>query len=638
MFLRSLCPKMTYWQPMSKAIAALISPDRMLTRRVTAMLERWGITPDDSAGRPLALLPPGQFLGSLVRLMTEPPGTANLLAMLKHPLCHSSQDGRAAHMRIVRKLEARLRKKVENRLDAELLGKCSEDKVWTGWADAVLTLDVSGEHTIAEWVSVVRHWAEYLGRGTDAQGAGRLWETEAGEAALAFLTKLEAEGDAGGVLSPYDFQQTFLDLLSNEDVRDPTRAHPAIKIWGTLEARVQCPDIAILAGLNEGVWPSLSDADPWLNRALRREGGFLLPERRIGLQAHDFQQAAAAPRIVLSRAGRDGDADTVPARWLNRITNLLSGLSVNGEAALEAMRARGKARLAQARALDAEKIDAPKAKRPSPKPPKEARPRRLAVTQIQTLKRDPYAIYAGKVLDLSPLNPLDPETDARVRGIIVHGVLRAFVENGPIEAARLVTLAEKALRDVPEREMAALWLGTVRGWAGEFAAQERARQTTATPAAFEITGKMEFPDIGFTLKGTADRIDRGEDGALIIYDYKTGTPPSAKQMAIFDRQLLLEAMMAEEGAFKELGPADVSKVVYVQVGNALKETPHPLTETPQDFRPATVRAEFEALITAYLDPATGFLSRAMLESERDERDFDHLARLGEWDESEGSAS
>jgi ATP-dependent helicase/nuclease subunit B len=43
--------------------AALVTPDRNLARRVTATLDRWGIRPDDSAGRPLVLSPRGGFCG-----------------------------------------------------------------------------------------------------------------------------------------------------------------------------------------------------------------------------------------------------------------------------------------------------------------------------------------------------------------------------------------------------------------------------------------------------------------------------------------------------------------------------------------------------------------------------------------------
>ena len=73
----------------------------------------------------------------------------------------------------------------------------------------------------------------------------------------------------------------------------------------------------ILGGLNEGSWPEAARPDPWLNRNLRKQAGLLLPERRIGLSAHDFQQAIAAPEVWLTRSKRSNDAETVASRWLN---------------------------------------------------------------------------------------------------------------------------------------------------------------------------------------------------------------------------------------------------------------------------------------------------------------------------------
>jgi inactivated superfamily I helicase len=58
-------------------------------------------------------------------------------------------------------------------------------------------------------------------------------------------------------------------------------------------------DLAILGGLNEGVWPARPDPDPWLSRKMRRQAGLLSPEREIGLSAHDYQQAIAAPRVII---------------------------------------------------------------------------------------------------------------------------------------------------------------------------------------------------------------------------------------------------------------------------------------------------------------------------------------------------
>ena len=91
--------------------AALISPDRMLTRQVTAALDRWDLKPDDSAGMPLALSPPGRMLRHVADLFGKPVTGESLLTLLKHPLCNSDNDDRGPHLRFARELELQLRRK-----------------------------------------------------------------------------------------------------------------------------------------------------------------------------------------------------------------------------------------------------------------------------------------------------------------------------------------------------------------------------------------------------------------------------------------------------------------------------------------------------------------------------------------------
>ena len=84
--------------------AALVTSDRMLSRQVTAALDRWSILPDDSAGTPLHLTPPGRFLRHVGALFIRDTSAAMLLELLKHPLCHSAQD-RNRHLLLTRDLE-----------------------------------------------------------------------------------------------------------------------------------------------------------------------------------------------------------------------------------------------------------------------------------------------------------------------------------------------------------------------------------------------------------------------------------------------------------------------------------------------------------------------------------------------------
>ena len=71
--------------------AALVTPDRALAARVGAHLKRWGVTVDDSAGRPLSQTPPGTLLLALAEAGAQLFAPMPLLALLKHPLAMAGE-------------------------------------------------------------------------------------------------------------------------------------------------------------------------------------------------------------------------------------------------------------------------------------------------------------------------------------------------------------------------------------------------------------------------------------------------------------------------------------------------------------------------------------------------------------------
>ncbi|WP_417718658.1 double-strand break repair protein AddB [Salipiger sp.] len=617
--------------------AALITPDRMLTRQVTAALDRWGIVPDDSAGIPLQLTPPGRFLRHVAALFRQDLTSEALLTMLKHPLTHSAGD-RNLHLLATRDLELRIRDKGWPFPGAQQIvdwGVARDIGPWARWVAACFCAPpIRGERPLGDWLRDHLDRAETIASGPNGD-TSELWKQAAGRKALTTVTALEAEAEHGAHMDATDYGDLFGAVLAREEVRNPDTPHPRILIWGTLEARVMGADLLILGGLNEGSWPEIPGADPWLNRRMRHDAGLLLPERRIGLAAHDFQQAAAAPEVWLTRAQKSDDAETVPSRWINRLVNLMTGLpGRQGPEALSLMRQRGTLWLDRARLLEAPLHAAP-ARRPSPAPPVAARPRALSVTEIKTLIRDPFAIYARRVLRLKALNPLQRAPDALLRGIVSHDVLEAFVKQSIDDPSRLTSedlmaLAAEQIRNpdnVPWPTTRHLWLARVGRIADWFVETERARQSLATPALYERMGEAQLPALGFTLRGKADRIDLDSRGGAHLYDYKTGNAPSPAEQKHFDKQLLLEAAMVENGAFPDFAPKHTERAVFVSIGARPAEVPAPLDEAP----PAQVWAEFSTLMARWFEPERGFTARAALLKETDRSDYDHLSRFGEWD-------
>ncbi len=623
--------------------AVLISPDRHLTRRVAANLKRWKIIPDDSAGEPLHLSPVGIFLRLSAGLIGKDLTPAALIALLKHPLTHKSND-RNNHLRWTRDLErAQLGRDTPlirggpPSVDFDLLAKWAalkppEVAAWIGWINrAFKPLSGLTSRPMSKWIALHQGLIETLSKGTTSEIVS-LWDGNDGAEAQKVFASLIADAASETLWSAADYTALLHSLLQAETVRDAATPHPNIAIWGTLEARVQGADLVVLGGLNEGIWPQKPSPDPWLNRNMRKQLGLLLPERNIGLSAHDFQQAIAQKRVVISRAVRDGEAPTVASRWVTRLENLLGGLGGVGEQALKDMSARGDAWVALSRKLDRPSGKLSKATRPAPIPPQGAHPKKLSVTRIKTLVRNPYEIYAQSILGLRPLKPYGQEADALERGIVLHAIIEAYNTSDPVKAGdyapkHFLKLAADILeRDVPWPSARRLWFGRLKRIAPWFVEAEKSRAALGTLVAQEVKGVRKATEFDFTLSAKADRIDRDAEGRLIIYDYKSGDPPGKGEIQFFDKQLQLEAAIAEAGGFDGIDPMAVSTLQYIGLKGPDKICTAPISE---DTWPELIR-----LLASYFENSFGYGARLKMQKDRYGSDYDQLSRLGEWEETD----
>src|ERR687891_200 len=300
---------------------------------------------------------------------------------------------------------------------------------------------------------------------------GKLWAREAGEAAASLCTQLL---DAVGAdrIAPTAYPAVLAQLMAARPVRSRAPKHPRLHIWGQLEARLQHADLLLLGGLSEGTWPALADPGPWLSGAMREALGLTPVERRIGLAAHDFVEAACAQDVVLSRAEKDAQGNpTVPCRWLVRLETLLAGAGVE--------HAGGTDWGAWAGVLDQVPTARPDP-RPAPSPPLEARPRGLSVSDVGLWMKDPYDLYAKRTLGLAPLEALEADPGALERGNVIHKVLerfvRAFPDALPADAERrLLDLGRELFEEFSHRpQVMALWWPRFERIAAWVVEQERA--------------------------------------------------------------------------------------------------------------------------------------------------------------------
>ena len=165
-----------------------------------------------------------------------------------------------------------------------------------------------------------RHRAVLEALSRDENGTARAFESMDGEALAKAFDDLAATGTPSGLtVSRADYPETFKTLFADRMVRRPQTDGATLRIYGPLEARLTQCDRVILGGLVEGVWPPAPRIDPWLSRPMRHDLGVDLPERRIGLSAHDFAQLLGTKEVILTHAAKIGGAPADGPRFFHPV-------------------------------------------------------------------------------------------------------------------------------------------------------------------------------------------------------------------------------------------------------------------------------------------------------------------------------
>jgi ATP-dependent helicase/nuclease subunit B len=618
----------------------IIARDQTLARRIAVELKRYDVIVDDAAGTPLYQSGAGRLARQVLAVAASNFGAVDTVALLRNAAV-TLGVGRGKVWRAVDDLDRQLRRD-RPRAGLDGLTKLGDkENVHTFLAALGAALA-----PITALVAKPQLTAADLAAALVASLDGLIADTDTAGQALPGIDEFRRWADEVTSLGPMGapFPPTFLDsvleaLLTGVTAAGRPTERDDIAIWGELEARLQSPDLMILAGVNEDIWPPVADPGPWLSRGMRLGIGLEPPERRQGQAAHDFAMAVGNAGVLIAYAERIGTSPALPSALLQRLDAFI------GEPAAEALRERGARWLREATAIDFAGIPRP-APRPAPNPPAKIRPRRLGVTSIERLMRSPYDIYAEHVLRLRRMEPLGTEPNARERGTMIHEVFENAVAAGLDFESRtalgqMMDMAREAFAGLDAiSERREIWLKRFERAAQQFLAFERGRDGDIAQRHAEHRGEWLFPALdGFVLTGKADRLDIRRDGTLEIIDFKTGGIPTPGDMRNFDApQLLLEAGMANAGIFTEIGPRHTSELTYIKIGlgpAAFQVTPFKLPKgmALMDAVDEIVRRMQRHVDTFLLHdlPMTARV-RPRVETGRKSfpGDYDHLARTDEW--------
>ena len=639
---------------------ALVTPDLDLGRRVAARLARWDIIPDSSSGAPLSRMPAGVLIDLAARWIADPLKPQTILALLKHPLVnielgeaevaaaarafeqHALRGPRSRrwtdlHRRLNDAAEPREGQTPpsEHRLARLGLARALCDRLEALSSEAVAVFSPAASLDVA---------ATALTQLVEALSGQNAWAGPDGEAAASVLSGLIEGGVALGEVKPAELAELIKSLLTDETVRTGGATHPSLRILGAIEARLVRADRMILAGLEEGVWPGPAPTDPFLSRPMRKTLGLPPPERRLGQTAQDFVQAACADEAILVHVDRRGGQPAVKSRWLWRLEMLTRGADApDTPVVLE----RPSALAGIARAMDAPPPGPARyARRPEPTPPVARRPREMPVTGVERWVRDPYAVYAQRILGLKKLDRPGADAEAMARGNAIHAAIERIVVTWPEAlpadcAVQIEGFIRDAMTDAGFEDHAmAREAPLARNCARWLADWERERRARGATLLIEQSGRISFPAPGgeFVLTARADRIELDATGAAVI-DFKTGSTPSVKQVAQgYSPQLTLTAAILAGGGFKGAPATQATELLYVRVTG--RKVPGVVVEAsktsknqPLDAASLSDQAfeNLQAWVARFDDEATPYASwLAPQFMGTFGGNYDHLARVWEW--------
>jgi ATP-dependent helicase/nuclease subunit B len=533
---------------------ALIAHDRVLVRRVRALLERAGVGLSDETGWKLSTTRAAARVMAVLRAADPRAGADARLDWLK---------GEAVDAFSLQRLEARWRRHAPHD---------GSDALWQAMQVRLDPLATASRQPLAAWLALLRGALDLAGLEADAAGLQVLAalqldrEPDAAWQALAASTRLGLDGFTAWVDAALE-QATFVPPdASNADVIITPLARALLRPFGAV----------VFPGTDERRLGTGTAPQPLLGDAIARALGVPDTTERRRRETLAFAQLLRLPQLVLLRRRAEGAEPLGPSPLVERaqLARRRSGLAPWPQ---------------EQAALPQREVPVQPVARPAPPAPN-ALPPSLSASAAEALRDCPYRFFARVQLGLAEAPELEAALEKRDYGTWLHAVLHRFhAQRGTPQSLELEVEALLALADQLQQEQgldaaellpyrAALerlgplyieWLHgrDVEGWA--WTAGETKRE--AQPRALAGTG----------LHGRIDRIDR-QGATLQLIDYKTGSVAELKRKVatpLEDTQLAFYAALA-----RGEGPLSA---IYL----ALDER-----NGPQPIEHAEVEASAQALI------------------------------------------
>ncbi len=537
------------WLLEGKQRVAIVTEDRRLARRVRALLERAGLTLQDSAGWALSTTRAAATLERWLETVEDDFSQQPLLDLLKSPLLFHDQQ-RESILRTVQHFEIDIVRQANiarglHRYRRELDARRHQLPHWTlnmtqqlaallenlAHAAAPLQRHLNGRTFAPE--DFLLALQESLHRlGLDRS----LSADPAGTRVLDELAHMLAALPGRRLRMNWNEFRAWLGRKLEQHNFLPSGGRGPVQLLNLAQSRLLRSDALIIAGADRAHLPGDCTPSPFFNQGVRRE--LALPTWRDTLDLrllHFRRLLESAPRVLITLcAEQDGEAIT-PCPWVDALQTFhrLAYGDDLGNTELQPLTQDPRAQI-----FECDIADTP-APQPQPRPVlcEALLPRTLTVSAHQHLIDCPYAFYAADCLQLKTPDEIRETLDKATYGQRVHKCLQAFHGglvglSGPfpepltahnraaaLEILRAISSSVFA-KDLEDNFEHRGWLQRWRQLLPHYIDWQIERNQLWRVREVEHSRKRALSE-RLTLKGRLDRIDYNNDGLAII-DYKTG--------------------------------------------------------------------------------------------------------------------
>jgi ATP-dependent helicase/nuclease subunit B len=499
---------------------ALVPLDRLIARRVRALLERAQVLVADETGWKLSTTSAAAALMRWFDLVADDLYWRDLLDWLKSSFTLVDRPAKVAEVAL---LERALRADgvVQGAVALRrALARFADDPDYAGALDLLARLEAQRAAALRAPATLPAQWTALRQAMSSLGVQAGLAADPVGRAVLAELDGLERETAPHVTpLTRDEFRALLAARLEQAAYVDRGVESPVLLVSLAATALRRFDAVALI-GADAAHLPAVPDDLLFLPGAVRGELG--LPTSEAAMQTQTEQLAAllaATPRALAAWRAQVGDEP-------NALSPLLQRLRFVAQHA-------GLGDLADAARLPSFAVVPAGAPRPQPRAAA-LLPAQLSASQAQSLIDCPYQFYARRLLGLAPPEDVLELPDRRDYGIALHEVLKRFHEawrdadfgevDAPALAASLRSHAAEVFGALPRRAAmlaaARRFDGLVPAYLEWLAARARAGwrwRASEAPQRRDI----ELGDgRRIALVGRIDRLDATADGRSAVIDYK----------------------------------------------------------------------------------------------------------------------